>query len=91
MLTTTKTSATKTTGIVQKTIHNAISTSTPLGQTQTGQICTETLKQVANILNGPHSGAFCKVMDIFASGYGNLDIDSELLFVRLVIEEKINF
>ena len=37
------------------------------------------------------SGVFCKVMDIFVSGYRKLDIDSELLFVRLVFEEKIKF
>ena len=30
-------------------------------------------------------------MEIFVSGYGKLDIDSELLFVRLVFEEKIEF
>ena len=81
MLTTTKTTATKTTGITQKTIHNTISAETGHEQTQTDQICTETLKRVENILSGPHSGAFCKVMDIFVSGYGKLDIDSELLFV----------
>ena len=91
MLTTTKTSATKSTGMAQKTIHNAISTATGHEQTETDQICTETLKRVENILNGPHSGAFCKVMDIFVSGYGKLDIDSELLFVRLVFEEIIKF
>ena len=91
MLTTTKTTATKTTGITQKTIHNTISAETGHEQTQSDQICTETLKRVENILSGPHSGAFCKVMDIFVSGYGKLDIDSELLFVRLVFEEKIKF
>ena len=91
MLTTTKTLATKTTGIAQKTIHNTISAATGHEQTQTDQICTETLKRVENILIGPHSGAFCKVMDIFVSGYGKLDIDSELVFVRLVFEEKIKF
>ena len=91
MLTTTKTTATKTTGIAQKTIYNTISAETGHEQTQTDQICTETLKRVENILSGPHSGAFCKVMDIFVSGYGKLDIDSELLFVRLVFEEKIKF
>ena len=37
MLTTTKTSATKTTGIVEKTIHNAISTATGHGQTKTAK------------------------------------------------------
>ena len=91
VLTTTKAMATKTTGIAQKTIHNIISAGTGYEQTQTDQICTETLKRVENILSGPHSGAFCKVMDIFVSGYGKLDIDSELLFVRLVFEEKIKF
>ena len=91
MLTATKTMATKTTGIAQKTIHNTISTTTGIEQTQTDQICTETFKRVENILSGPHSAAFCKVMDILVSGYGKLDIDSELLFVRLVFEEKIKF
>ena len=91
MLTTTKLSATKSTGVAQKTIHSAISTATGHKQTQTDQICTETLKRIENILNGPQSGAFCKVMDIFVSGYGKLDIDSDLLSVRLVFEEKIKF
>ena len=69
MLTTTKAMATKTTGIAQKTIHNTISAGTGHEQTETDQICTETLKRVENVLRGPHSGAFCKVMDIFVSGY----------------------
>ena len=76
MLTTTKAMATKTTLIAQKTIHNTISAGTGHEQTQTDQICTEILKRVENILSGPHSGAFCKVMDMFVSGYGKLDIDS---------------
>ena len=87
MLTTRKTTATKTTGIAQKTIHNTISTAAGHEQTQTDQICTEILKRVGNILSGPRFGA----MDIFVSGYGKLDIDSELLFVRIVIEEKIKY
>ena len=74
MLTTTKATATKTTGIAQKTINNAISTGTGQQQTQTDQICTETLKRVENILSGPHSGAFCKFMEIFVSGYGKLGV-----------------
>ena len=84
MLTTTKTSATTSTTSALKTTHNAISTATGHEQTQTGQYCT-----VKNVLSGPHSGAFCKIMDITVSGFGKLDIESELLFVRLVIEEKV--
>ena len=30
-------------------------------------------------------------MDIFVSGYGKLDIDNDVLCVRLVFEEKIEF
>ena len=67
LLTTIETSATESTGIAQKIIHNAISTATGHEQSQTDQICKETLKRVENILNGPHSGAFCKVMDMFVS------------------------
>ena len=36
---------------------------------------------------GPHSGAFCQIMDIFVTGYGNMTIDTDLLFVRLVYEK----
>ena len=91
MLSTTRTTAKKTTRIARNTIHNTMSTATGHEQTQTDQICTETLKRVENILNQSQFGVFCKVMDIFVSGYGKLDIDSELLFVRLVFEEKIEF
>ena len=31
---------------------------------------------------------FCQIMDIFMSGYGKLSIDSDLLSVRFVYEEK---
>ena len=83
--------ATKTTGIAQKTIHNTISTVTGHEQTQTDQICEETFKRVENILIGPLSGAFCKAIDIFVSDYGKLDIDFDLVFVRLVFEKNIKF
>ena len=51
--------------------------------------CSESIRRVENILSGPHSGACCQAMDIFVSGYGKLKIDSDLLSVRLVYEEKI--
>ena len=56
-------------------------------QIQTDQISTETLKRFKNILYGPHSDAFCQIMVIFVSAYGKLDIDNEVLCVRLVFEE----
>ena len=58
---------------------------------QTDQLTTETLKRFQSILSGPHVGAFCQVMNIFISGYGKLEIDSDVLCVRFLYEEKIKF
>ena len=85
-----KTLARSTSTVPQKTIHNFVC-STISSKTQTDQFSKETLKRVESILSGPHSGAFCQIMDIFMSGFGKLNIDSDLLFVRLVYEEKTQF
>ena len=58
---------------------------------QTDQLTTETLKRFQLILSGPHVGAFCQIMDIFISGHGNLEIDSDVLCVRFLYDEKIKF
>ena len=60
-------------------------------QLQNDRKLTETLKRFENILYGPHSDAFCQIMDIFVSGYWKLDIDKDVLCVRLIFEEKIKF
>ena len=60
-------------------------------QMQTDWLSTETLKRFENILYGPHAGAFCQIMKIFMSGYGKLNIDNDVLCVRLVFEEKKSF
>ena len=41
-------------------------------------------------MSGPHSGA-CQIMEIFVSGYGKLNIDTDMLSVQIVYEEKIKF
>ena len=74
-------SSAKMTVVAQKTIYNA---SPPSKQVQTDCVNSETIRRVKNILSGPHSGAFCQIMDIFVSGYGKLNIDTDLLSVRLV-------
>ena len=56
------------TTVVQKSLHNMIS---PGKQTQTDNFSSETLRRFESILTGPHSGAFCQIMDIFVRGYGN--------------------
>ena len=58
---------------------------------QTDEMNTETLKRFESLINGPHSVAFCKIMDILTSGYGKLDVDTDVLFVKFFVEEKIKF
>ena len=74
----------------QKSLQNCITNSNNQ-QTQTDSFASESLKRFQNILSVPHSGAFCQIMDIFLSGYGNLLVDTDVLFVRIVYEEKIKF
>ena len=78
----------KTPVVAQKTIYNA---RPPSKQVQTDFVNCEIIRRVENIWSGPHSGAFRQIMDIFVSGYGKLNIDTDLLSVRLVYEEKIKF
>ena len=73
-----------------KTLENSVEKKSNQ-QLQTDRLSTETLKRFEKILHGPHSGAFCQIMDIFVSGYGKLDIDNDVLCVRLVNEEEIKF
>ena len=58
---------------------------------QTDEMNTETLKRFESLINGPHSAAFCKIMDILTSGYGKLDVDTDVLFVKFIVEEKVKF
>ena len=71
-----------------KTIYNF---RPPSKQVQNDFVNCETIRGVESILSGPQSGAFCQIMNIFDGGYGKLNIDTDLLSVRLVYEEKIKF
>ena len=52
---------------------------------------TETLKRFESSINGPHSAAFCKIRDILTSGYRKLDVDTDVLFVKFIVEQKVKF
>ena len=61
----------RSTSIVQhKTIHNFVC-STISSKILTDEFSSETFIRVESILSGPHPGAFCKIMDIIMSGFGN--------------------
>ena len=55
--------------VAQKSTYNA---RPPSKQVQTNFVNSETIRRIENIFSGPHSGAFCQIMDIFVSGYGKL-------------------
>ena len=59
-------------------------------KTQTDNFSSKTLRRFYSIFTGLHSGAFCQVTDIFVSGYGNLNTDTHLFFIRFVYEAKLN-
>ena len=71
--------------VAQKTLYNA---RPPSKQFQTDFVNSETLRRVEKIFYGLHSGTFCQILDIFTCGYGKLNIDSDLLRVRFVYEER---
>ena len=69
----------------QQSVHNMI---LPSKQKQTDNIGSETMHRLEKILTGPLSLAFCQIMDVFVSGCGNMTLDTDLLFARLIYEEK---
>ena len=75
------------TTVVQKTVHSII---LPGKQTQRDEFSNKILRRFESILNGPHSGAFCQIMNIFVCGYWNLNIDLDLLLIRYLYEKNNN-
>ena len=74
--------------VAQNTIYNARPQSR---QIQTDFVNSETLQKVETFFYGPYSGAFCQIMEFSMSDYGKMNIDSDLLGVRFVFEEKVKF
>ena len=60
-------------------------------QTQTDLITNVTIERFMNVLNGDNAAAFSKIIDIILSGYGRLEIDSNTLFVKFIMEKKFKF
>ena len=60
-------------------------------QTQTDLITNVTIERFTNILNGENAAEFSKIIDIILSGYGCMEIDSNTLFVKFIMEKKFKF
>ena len=52
-------------------------------QTQTDLITNVTTERFINILNGDNAAKFSKIVDIILSGYGRLEIDSNICLLNL--------
>ena len=60
-------------------------------QAQTDLITNVTIERFINILNSYNAAEFSKVIDIILSEYGRLDINSNTLFVKSIMEKKFKF
>ena len=60
-------------------------------QTQTDLITNVTIERFTNILNGENAAEFSRIIDIILSGYGCMEIDSNTLFVKFIMEKKFKF
>ena len=60
-------------------------------QTQTDLITNVTIERFINFLNDDNAAEFSKIIDTILSGYGRLEIDSNTLFVKFIMEKKSKF
>ena len=60
-------------------------------QTQTDLITTVTIERFTKSLNGENAAEFSRIIDIILRGYGCMEIDSNTLFVKFIMEKKFKF
>ena len=60
-------------------------------ETETDWITNLTIERFINILHGDNAAEFSKIINIILSGYGRLDIDSNTLFVEILMEKNLKF
>ena len=65
-------------------------------QIQTDMITNVTIERFTNNLNGENAdlngeNEFSRIIDIILSGYGCMEIDSNTLFVKFIMEKKVKF
>ena len=77
-------------GTVRKRLPQLCFTSqTRTVQIQTDLITNVTIERFTHILNGEYAAKFSKIIDILLSGYGQLEIDTITMFVKLLMEETL--
>ena len=54
-------------------------------------ITNVTTERFTNILNGENAAEFSGIIDIILCGYGCMEIDSNTLFVKFIMEKKFKF
>ena len=49
------------------------------------------IERLTNILKGENAAEFSRIFDIVLRGYGCMEIDSNTLFVKFIMEKKLKF
>ena len=60
-------------------------------QTQTDLITNVTIERFTNNLNGENAAEFSRIIDIILIGHSCMEIDSNTLFVKFIMEKKFKF
>lgn len=55
---------------------------------QTDGIPSSTLTRFMTLFHGPQSGEFCRIVDVLLSGYGNVCLDNNRVYIRFEYERK---
>lgn len=56
--------------------------------TQTDAITHITLDRLLDVMNGPFAADFFKIIDVLLTGYGDINNDSDVRFIKFVFDKK---
>lgn len=56
--------------------------------TQTDAITNVTIDRIIHIIDGPFAADFFKIIDVILTGFGSLNNDSDVRFIKFVLEKK---
>ena len=60
-------------------------------QSQTDMITNVTIELITNTLNDENASEFSRLIDITLGGYGWMEIDSNTLFLKIIMKKKFKF
>ena len=77
--------------VCRRLLHFCFGSQTKPVQTQTDMVTNVTIGRFTDILNCEKAAEFSRIIDISLSGYGCMEIDSNVLIVKFIMENKFKF